>query len=113
MTLADDVITLYRALGGGCEAWCAVSEPPMIAEPPPPAPATLDSAADGQRQQDANLRGKNAGSGHRPASSLDQSRRAGARCSSAHRRKLVGPMMAEAREAALSIPSSLARSMAT
>ena len=66
MTLADDVITLYRALGGGWKAPGAVSEPPMIAEAPPPVPAALDSVADGQRQQDPNLGGRGRGAAPEP-----------------------------------------------
>jgi outer membrane protein, multidrug efflux system len=45
MTLANDVVTLYRALGGGWEAPGAESEPPRVPGAPPPLPAALDSVA--------------------------------------------------------------------
>ena len=47
MTLANDVVTLYRALGGGWEAPGAGSEPPRVPGAPPIAPAALDSVAAG------------------------------------------------------------------
>jgi multidrug efflux system outer membrane protein len=45
-TLANDVVTLYRALGGGWENPGATSEPPLGNRAPPPTPAALDSVAD-------------------------------------------------------------------
>ena len=45
MTLANDVVTLYRALGGGWEAPGSASAPPTINAAPPPLPAALDSVA--------------------------------------------------------------------
>ena len=46
-TLANDVVTLYRALGGGWNAPGASSEPPHVPESPPVTPAALDSLAAG------------------------------------------------------------------
>lgn len=44
MTVADDVVTLYTALGGG---WQTASAPvPATPSPPPPVPAAADAAAD-------------------------------------------------------------------
>lgn len=47
MTLANDIVTLYRALGGGWEDPGAQSEPPQLPDLPPIAPAALDSVAAG------------------------------------------------------------------
>jgi outer membrane protein, multidrug efflux system len=46
MTLANDVVTLYLALGGGWQSPGAASEPPPVSGPLPPTPAALDSIAD-------------------------------------------------------------------
>ena len=45
MTLANDVVTLYRALGGGWEAPGAESQTPSVPGAPPITPAALDSLA--------------------------------------------------------------------
>ncbi|MBV9747862.1 MAG: efflux transporter outer membrane subunit [Acetobacteraceae bacterium] len=45
MTLANDVVTLYRVLGGGWEAPGAGSEAPRVRGAPPITPAALDSIA--------------------------------------------------------------------
>lgn len=45
MTLANDVVTLYRALGGGWEAPGAESQTPGVPGAPPITPAALDSLA--------------------------------------------------------------------
>ena len=47
MTLANDVVNLYRALGGGWEAPGAASQAPHPPGAPPPVPAALDSVAAG------------------------------------------------------------------
>ena len=45
MTLANDIVSLYRALGGGWENPGERSQPPPVPELPPIAPAALDSIA--------------------------------------------------------------------
>ena len=50
MALANDVVNLYRALGGGWEAPGAASKAPHPPEAPPPVPAALDSVAAGLQQ---------------------------------------------------------------
>ena len=50
MTLANDVVSLYRALGGGWEASGAASQAPSPAGSPPPLPAALDSVAAGPQR---------------------------------------------------------------
>ncbi len=45
MALANDVVTLYRALGGGWESPAAASQPPHVPGAPPPTPAALDAVA--------------------------------------------------------------------
>ena len=47
MTLANDVVSLYRALGGGWEAPGAASQAPIPHGRLPPVPATLDSVGAG------------------------------------------------------------------
>ena len=47
MTLANDVVTLYRAVGGGWQAPGANSDVPPVPGQPPIVPAALDSAAAG------------------------------------------------------------------
>ena len=49
MTLANDVVSLYRALGGGWETPGAASQAPNPRGAPPPTPAALDSLAAGPR----------------------------------------------------------------
>ena len=46
MTVANDVVGIYRALGGGWEAPGASSQAPHVPGAPPPMPAALDSVAD-------------------------------------------------------------------
>ncbi len=50
MTLANDLVNLYRALGGGWEAPGAASQAPHPPGAPPPVPAALDSVAVGPQQ---------------------------------------------------------------
>ena len=47
ITLANDVVGLYRALGGGWESPGASSQAPVPHGAPPPVPAALDSVAGG------------------------------------------------------------------
>ena len=47
MALANDVVGLYRALGGGWERPGATSQAPHVRMAPPPVPAALDSVAAG------------------------------------------------------------------
>jgi multidrug efflux system outer membrane protein len=47
MMLANDVVALYDALGGGWQESASVSRPPPIDRKPPPVPAALDSIAAG------------------------------------------------------------------
>ena len=44
-TLTNDVVALYRALGGGWQSPGAQSQTPAVPQPPPPLPAALDSLA--------------------------------------------------------------------
>jgi NodT family efflux transporter outer membrane factor (OMF) lipoprotein len=45
LTLIDDVVALYRALGGGWQAEQDAVKPPAIDAAPPPVPGALDTAA--------------------------------------------------------------------
>ncbi len=47
MTLTNDVVALYNALGGGWQEDAATSQAPVIATTSPVAPAALDSVAGG------------------------------------------------------------------
>lgn len=47
MTLANDVVALHRALGGGWEDPGAQSQAPPVPSLPPVVPAALDSLAAG------------------------------------------------------------------
>ena len=55
-TLDNDVVALYRALGGGWQDPGAQSQAPSVPQQPPPLPAALDSVAAGlgQPSQDSS-----------------------------------------------------------